>query len=117
MQLRGIILFVLLSASQCIFASNLGFLSYSPITFFRGNDEQMMMNNVTETLNTKADGVKSSWKNPQTGTWGFAIADKTIMRNGVTCRTLTVFNDARQVTGEARYQLCKLNGKWVITEN
>jgi hypothetical protein len=110
-------LFLLLGFTQSVLASNFDFLSYSPITFFRGNDEKMMMENVDTTLNTKADGVKSSWKNSQTGTWGFAIADKTTTKNGTTCRQLTVFNDARQVTGESHYQVCKVNGKWVITGN
>lgn len=99
------------------YADNWTFLDGSAITYFTNKDKDLMEGNVLSALNRLPDGKKSTWKNPATGAWGYAIPSKTAIKNGNRCRTVTVFNSARQTTGQAVYRLCKINNQWEIVGN
>ncbi len=99
------------------YADNWSFLDGSAITYFTDQDKNLMEANLISTLNKTPDGKKSSWKNPHTGAWGYAIPSKTRSENGNRCRTVTVFNSARQTTGQAMYRLCKIKNEWEIVGN
>lgn len=102
--------------SALTFASNLSFLNSTAITFFRGNDKNMMVMNITKSLDNTRDGVKSKWVNQATGSWGYAMPSESGRSHGSICRNLTIFNSANNVTGLATYRFCKISGVWRIVE-
>jgi hypothetical protein len=111
----------LISFLSCIFAttayaSNYSFLNDSPISNFTSQDTAMMSANIQTALDLKSDDKKSSWKNPNTGAWGYAIPSHTTRQNGTICRNLTVFNEAKKIPGMSTYTYCKINGIWKITQ-
>lgn len=111
------LLLICLSLYACFtFAGNLSFLNSSAITFFRGDDKNLMVMNITKALNSTRDGVKSQWSNASTGSWGYAMPSDSRYSRGVPCRSLTIFNSANKVTGLATYRFCKMNGVWRIVE-
>jgi len=99
------------------YADNWSFLDGSVITYFTDKDNELMQANVISALNKTPDGKKSMWKNPSTGAWGYAMPSKTAVKNGNRCRNVTVFNSARQTTGQAVYRLCKIKNQWEIVGN
>lgn len=105
-----ILLFII--PTTLLFASNYSFLDNSALTFFTDTDKNLMMKNIMTALNRYSDGKKASWKNPQTGAWGFAIPSHTATKKGLTCRNLKIFNSASRVTGESNYRLCKFKKEW-----
>ncbi len=105
---------VLFFFSNLTWASNLSFLNYSSVAYFEGKDEAMMNANADLALNQYPDGKKATWKNPATGSWGFAIPSQTRTQQGRTCRNLKIFNNASSVTGEFNYRLCKFGTEWKI---
>lgn len=106
-----------ISSMQSLQAGNLSFLDYSAISYFQGKDKEMMLNNIEDALNHYPDNKKATWKNPATGTFGFAIPSQTVIKNGVTCRNLKIFNNAQNVTGEENYRMCKYGNEWRYTPN
>jgi surface antigen len=98
--------------TQATLASNLNFLEYSPISYFTAKDSALMQANSDYALDHTKDGQKSSWNNPQTGAWGYAIPANTTRTNGTTCRDLTIYNNAHKTPGQATYHFCKINGQW-----
>ncbi len=109
----------LISFLSCIFsaniyASNYSFLNDSAISNFTNQDAAMMSANIQTALNSKSDGKKASWKNPNSGAWGYAIPSHTIRQNGTICRNLTIFNEAKKIPGLSKYTYCKINGAWKI---
>lgn len=109
----------LISLLSCIvstnlMASNYGFLRDAPISFFTETDANMMYANIQNTLNHTPNGKKSVWKNPATQAWGYAIPSRAQSRNGTKCRSLTVFNEAKNRSGKSNYVFCKIKGEWKI---
>ena len=119
MKLILYVFFACVLSISCLksYADNWSFLNGSVITYFTDQDNNLMEANVIKALNQTPDGKKSSWKNPGTGAWGYAIPSKTALHNGNRCRTITVFNSARQTTGQAMYRLCKIKNQWEIVGN
>ncbi len=110
---------VLMSLIGCtlsagIYAGNYNFLNDSAISYFTQTDTDMMSANMQHALNRTPDGKKSSWKNPQTTAWGYAIPSQTRRQNGTTCRQLKIFNEAKKRTGVSNYLFCKIKGEWKI---
>lgn len=103
-----------LSLTGIVAASNYTFLNDSAITRFTSKDNQLMQANIFNALDHTADGKKSSWKNPASGAWGYAMPYKTTKAEGTVCRHLTIYNEAAHIPGKQTYTFCKLKGKWKI---
>ncbi len=114
LQTMSFVVFIGLLFVQSSIASNINFLNFSAMNFFRGNDLQLMKTNTERALIQVQDGKKASWRNPETGSWGYAIPSNTSRANGMTCRNLKIANTARGVSGAATYRFCKVNGQWKI---
>lgn len=99
-------------ASHIAVAGNLNFMDNSSVSFFQGKDMDMMVNAAITALNTYKDGKKLTWKNNATGTWGYVIPTHTTNNNGIFCRNLTIFTNAKNVTDNFTYKLCKINNEW-----
>lgn len=100
--------------SNIALAGNLNFMDNSSVSFFQGKDMDMMVNAAVTALNTYKDGKKLIWKNNATGTWGYVIPSHTTKKNGMICRNLTIFTNAKNVTDDFTYKLCKINNEWKI---
>lgn len=100
--------------SSTLFASNLSFMRDSAISYFSDTDTNMMFANVKSALSHNPDGKKSTWKNPTTGAWGYAIPSHTRQQNGTTCRNVKIFNEAKDRTGVSSYVFCRIKGEWKI---
>jgi hypothetical protein len=96
------------------YAGNYTFLNNTAITFFRGDDKNLMALNLDKALDAMPDGKKSIWRNPATGSWGYAVPSKTSYSNRMKCRNLTIFNSANSVTGLSTFRFCKIGGEWRI---
>jgi surface antigen len=100
--------------NSALYASNLSGLNYSPAFYFTDQDWKIFQATADKALNQSRDNVKFSWRNPKSGAWGYVIPSRTASNNKMTCRNLTLFNSAHEVTGKATYQFCKIGGEWKI---
>lgn len=108
--IKGIaVLIAFLSTSA--YASNFTFLTDAPVSYFTNADWDYYTAAQNKALHA-ADGVKITWKNPQTGAWGSLTPSKTRKENGVLCRNIKIVNNAKGRTGEAVFKVCKLQNGW-----
>lgn len=106
----GLLIFLL----GVVFAGNYSFMNDSTFAYFHGKDKSYMTSNAMNALNHVSDGKKSTWKNPDTGAWGYAIPSKTTNQNGRVCRNLLMFNNAHDMTNSAAYRFCLFGRDWKI---
>ena len=97
-----------------LIAGNYSFMRDSAMSYFTNTDTNMMYSNILKTLNNNPDGKKSSWKNPSTNAWGYAVASKAPQNNGTRCRNVKIFNEAKGRSGMSNYVFCKIKGEWKI---
>jgi surface antigen len=96
------------------YCENYGFLSNSAMSYFTKEDWQIFNKTQQSVLDHGKAGVKTQWKNPQSGSYGYMIPSNIMRENGMICRKLTFFNNANRISGEGSYKFCKTNGKWKI---
>lgn len=92
-------------------AAGLGFLKNSPISYFSDADLKMMNGAVLEVLNAADATTVREWANPRSGYSGkvqgmgkFRTAD------GLECRKLKVWNQAKGIESESVYPVCRAAG-------
>lgn len=108
---------VLLPSVPCVAsAGNLTFLKSAPIARFKGDDYQLMMQNVTAVLESEEPHAKGEWSNPKTKSRGMAqVRAEFIATDGARCKRLRVANEAGGVKGAATYTLCHYAGRgWLL---
>ena len=106
----------LLGLNTVSYASNYAFLDGSAITYFTDQDRDLMMSNIYKVLNRYPDNKKSSWVNPKSKAWGYAMVTKTMRQNnGLLCRALLIVNNAHHIPGKSTYRVCKIKGSWKVT--
>ena len=96
-------------------ASNLSFLSSSPLVYFSADDKKMMMDSVRAALDSSAADAGGSWSNPKTGSSGeVQVTGVFTTSDGVPCKQLKVTNRARGLNSVATYQVCKSKDRgWI----
>ena len=96
--------------------ANLNFLDKSPISYFRGDDMELMRQNAQKALDDPAANAKQSWSNPKTGASGFAqVRSQFTGSDGAPCKRLRIWNNAGGLKGDATYTVCKYPDKgWVM---
>lgn len=109
-----IFILIFMIQSTAAMAFNTSFLKYSPAFYFTAEDTRIMQQTLTNTLNTARDNAKVTWRNPSTGAHGYFIPSGTTIKNGNKCRHLSIFNEARGVSGKSNYQFCKMKDAWKI---
>lgn len=108
--LRGLIINVLMSCP--VYAFYMNFLHDAPINYFTKQDTEMATTTIYGALENAKDGKKVSWRNSQSGAYGYVIPSNT-QKN---CRNLKIFNSAQSITSITNYKFCKLNGEWKIIQ-
>lgn len=96
-------------------ASNFSYLKTAPIAEFTEQDVAIMEDNLYRSLETLADGEKSTWKNDKTGSAGLAEPLKTYEKDGKTCRSLRLVNRSSKNINESVYEFCKEASGWKLS--
>lgn len=112
--LSVIMVFILGISSNVSLAFNENFLTYSPVSYFTKEDIKLYVAAKDQALNHASDGQKVSWSNPKSGSYGYFIPTNTTVKNGLTCRQVTIFNVANKVPGKSTYHVCKINNVWKV---
>lgn len=109
-------LFVAAATSVAAHASNLSFLNDSPLSYFKPEDVDLMMQNARKVLDSSDPAAKHSWSNPKTGASGSAQAKgQFTASDGTRCKRLQIMNKTKNVQNEATYTVCKYPDRgWVI---
>ncbi|HKE94275.1 MAG TPA: RT0821/Lpp0805 family surface protein [Povalibacter sp.] len=92
-------------------AANLTFLRNSPVFWFNDTDRRMMNDAAMQVLNDADPRAVREWNNPRTRAAGrveslgrFRSAD------GMDCRRLRLWNQARGIEGEMTFPVCRVQG-------
>jgi hypothetical protein len=109
---------LLLSAATPIaFASGLGFLKDSPVSYFNEDDLELMRKNATAVLDAATSTAeKREWRNAKTGNSGNAqVTGRFTATDGAPCRKLRIENRASGLHGVSTYTVCKYEDRgWVL---
>ncbi len=95
-------------------ASVYGFLDQGAVRYFRGDDAELMMQNLNATLADPADGATQAWRNSATGSHGRAGVLKRFEHDGMDCRRVRVTNHARGIDDTATADMCNVDGTWKV---
>jgi hypothetical protein len=94
------------------YALNYGFLDDTAGVYFTDKDWELFEKAQLRALNNTRDGIKSTWKNTQTGSWGSFVPSQSHTTKGKQCRELTIVNAANYRVGQSTLTFCKVNGEW-----
>jgi surface antigen len=108
---------LLLGATICAQAANLGFLNDTPITYMKQRDVDSIKHAVFSALNDKKDGESFTWVNDGTGNSVKIDANITLGNTandgGRTCRDVAVVLNAKGQSVHLRPTFCKQGaGAW-----
>lgn len=109
----SIVLALIAFTSYPCLGFNIGFLDDAPIAEFNDNDIDMMLDTLSNTLDTEADGVEVKWENAKTGNNGSITPLNSIVQDGRDCRRTLIKTFSRTFSGSSQYLLCKDDdGQW-----
>jgi hypothetical protein len=97
-------------------AGNLSFLDQSPLSYFKGDDMELMRQNAQKVLEAPTAEAKQSWSNAKTGASGVAqVRGEFKGSDGAPCKRLRIMNKANGLRSDATYTVCKYPDRgWVI---
>lgn len=103
-------------AALTTYAGNLTFLNDSPISYFKPEDTDLMMENARKVLDSSDPAAKQSWSNPKTGASGLAqVRGQFKASDGAPCKRLRVMNKMQNLQSDATYTVCKYPDRgWII---
>lgn len=105
-------------ASTSVLAQNMGFLTKTPIASFDAQDIALMREAGKVALDTLPPGESKSWRNAKSGSEGsITVAKAYEGAGGIPCKRISVFNKARGIEGDTRYNYCKRPDKGWVLEN
>ena len=111
---RGLLLVVFVMAMPAL-AQNVLFMKDAPYAHFTEDDHAIFNETLNDTLSHAAEGEIRKWSNPKTRANGEMTPLKSFERDGRSCRTLSIKNKAKGLTGSAKYNFCKQDtGKWAL---
>lgn len=102
--------------SMPVYASNFSFLNYTSVYYLTSDDWTIIKKTSNDVLNDTRDNVKVTWRNPQTGAYGFMIPSQANSFKGAQCRQLMMYSVAKGVSGESTYRFCLINGTWKVVD-
>ena len=91
-----------------------GFLQQGAVRYFRGEDAELMMQNLEAALSAPTDDAPHEWRNPATGSHGRAEVLKRFEHDGMACRRVRVTNHARGIDDTATADMCQVDGAWKV---
>jgi len=96
-------------------AHNFAFLKDAPYAHFTDEDRKIFEEALDGVLYKGADGESRTWSNPSSKAGGEIKALKSFERDGLTCRTLSIANQAKGRSNAGKYNFCRqANGKWPV---
>lgn len=119
-RLAAIALLAIFCGTACTgalaFGGNLGFLKDAPITRFNDEDRELFQANLTEALETDAEGNVRRWDNPKTGSSGEIAILKRFTYADKPCRNLRFTNRTHDYPdATTQTVMCKeSDGKWRV---
>ncbi len=101
-------------AAAPAFAAGLGFLKETPLYYFGDADRKLMNAAVLAVLNDDNGEAMQEWSNPRNGYSGKVQGTgKFTSSDGLDCRKLKIWMQARGVESESLYPVCRdSGGKW-----
>jgi surface antigen len=92
-------------------AAGLGFLKETPLYYF-GDADRKLMNTAVQSVLNDADGeAVQEWSNPRNGYSGKVQGTgKFKSEDGLECRKLKIWMQARGVESESLYPVCRADG-------
>jgi surface antigen len=92
-------------------AAGLGFLKETPLYYFGDADRKLMNTAVQSVLNDSNGGAIQEWRNPSNGYSGKVQGTgKFKSEDGLECRKLKIWMQARGVESESLYPVCRVDG-------
>lgn len=108
MRLAPLLLVLALGAAAAsALAQTMGFLNYSPVSYFNDEDWRVMQEAIRDAMENNPDGETRIWENPGTGHKGRITPLKTYQDFGTTCRRTRFFTEAGGTSGTSVFNLCK----------
>jgi surface antigen len=109
-------LMTLFVMTQNIYAFNMQYLKYSPVSKFTDKDWEILKETGKKVLNNGKDGETVSWENQESDNHGSFKPVSTSTANGQTCRVIEIRNYSGNLSGKAVYTFCKQDdGKWKVS--
>jgi surface antigen len=93
-------------------AGNLRSMDDSVLSKFNDEDVRLMQQAMDTALDSTDDGKKVEWKNDKTESRG-AVSPSAGSKEG--CRVLRIENWHGESVDRAKFQFCKVDGKWKAT--
>jgi hypothetical protein len=92
-------------------AAGLGFLKETPLYYFGDADRKLMNTAVLSVLNDADGEAVQEWSNPRNGYSGKVQGTgKFKSEDGLECRKLKIWMQARGVESESLYPVCRVDG-------
>lgn len=92
-------------------AAGLGFLKETPLYYFGDADRKLMNAAVLTVLNADDGHSAQEWRNPRNGYSGKVQGTgKFRSEDGLDCRKLKIWMQARGVESESLYPVCRVSG-------
>lgn len=119
-RMAAIALVAIFSGATCTgalaFGGNLGFLKDAPVTRFNDEDRELFQTNLTEALETDAEGNVRRWDNPKTGSSGEIAILKRFTYENKLCRNIRFTNRTRgHPDATTQTVMCKeSDGQWRV---
>ena len=104
----------MLILSSNLYAVNMQYLRYSPVTEFTPEDFSMLQNSGVKALNDNVDGKTNSWTNPETNHSGSITPLNSSVIDGMQCRKTKITNQTETNKGEVVFTFCKVKGRWKV---
>ncbi|HEY6644956.1 RT0821/Lpp0805 family surface protein [Povalibacter sp.] len=93
------------------YAAGLGFLKETPLYYFGDADRKLMNEAVQAVLNDASGEAAKEWRNPRNGYSGKVQGTGLFKsEDGLDCRKLKIWMQARGVESESTYPVCRANG-------
>ncbi len=105
---------ILFMLQGSVFAQNDAFLNNTAMSYFTKTDWALFNQAQATVLNKEKNGMRVSWRNPETHAHGDLVASAAPSLNGMPCRYVTFRNTAHLINGAGRFRFCKTNHQWKI---
>ena len=100
------------SLIQGVYAFNTQFLDDAPISRFKQQDVDLMLEAIYDALDNAGNGEEVKWENPKSGIHGTVTPLNQITHEGMACREVDLRNFAGDFRGQAVHLMCKVGDDW-----
>jgi surface antigen len=91
-----------------------GFLEQGAVRYFRGDDARLMSENLDAVLATPGEDEPGEWRNPETGSHGSAVVERSFEHQGMSCRRVRLANHAGSIDDTSVADMCQVDDAWKV---